>query len=97
MRREIFIQNLKCAGCAGTIIRSLSSVAGISDVQVDQENDAVRFNASEDRLVPLAEETLAHLGYPKVDDPNSLLHKAKSFVSCAVGRVGNLMEEEAQS
>lgn len=32
-------------------------------------------------------EKLSKLGYPEVGDKNTVLHKAKSFVSCAVGRM----------
>ncbi|MFN8332442.1 MAG: heavy-metal-associated domain-containing protein [Saprospiraceae bacterium] len=73
------MQNLKCAGCAGTIIRSLSSVAGISDVQVDQENDAVDL-MHQKTAGSFGRRDFSTPGVSKVDDPNSLLHKAKSFV-----------------
>ena len=30
---------------------------------------------------------LSKLGYPEVGDVNTIVHKTKSFVSCAVGRI----------
>ncbi len=81
------IQNLKCHGCANTIVTQLSKLNGISDVTVDNETDAVSFNYSSDIELELAKNKLSDLGYPVVGESNSLPKKAKSFVSCAVGRM----------
>ncbi len=32
-------------------------------------------------------ETLRKLGYPEVGDSNSLINKATSYISCAVGKI----------
>ncbi|CAM1371493.1 Heavy metal transport/detoxification protein (fragment) [Tenacibaculum litoreum] len=32
-------------------------------------------------------EKLSKLGYPEAGDKNTMVHKAKSFVSCAVGKI----------
>ena len=82
----IKIENLKCGGCAATIKKGLLSIENVSDVLVDVENDTVSIT-SENVLIDLIKEKLSKLGYPEVGDKNTLVHKAKSFVSCAVGRI----------
>ncbi len=86
MTREINIENLKCGGCANTITRELSAMKGVDEVSVDVENSLVKFNAPE-TIFNLVKEKLSKLGYPEVGSANNVLHKAKSFVSCAVGRI----------
>ncbi len=87
MKKTIIIQNLKCGGCANTIIKKVSALQGISKVEVNNETDSVSFIAEKEEDVLIVKEKLSVLGYPSVDDANSLITKAKSFVSCASGRV----------
>jgi len=81
------IQNLKCHGCANTIVTQLSKLTGISDVLVKTETDEVSFGYSSDAEFETVKEKLSQLGYPIAGDANTLGKKAKSFVSCAVGRM----------
>lgn len=82
----IKIENLKCGGCAATIKKGLLSIENVDEVLVDVENDTVSIS-SKNVLIDLIKEKLSKLGYPEVGDKNTLVHKAKSFVSCAVGRI----------
>ncbi|CAM1369797.1 Heavy metal transporter [Tenacibaculum soleae] len=86
MKQEIYIENLKCGGCANTITNGLKAIDKVSEVIVDVEKSLVTLITNETTLV-VVKEKLAKLGYPEVGDKNTVLHKAKSFVSCAVGRV----------
>ncbi|WP_233861282.1 heavy-metal-associated domain-containing protein [Tenacibaculum piscium] len=86
MTQEIYIENLKCGGCANTIINGLTAIQGVNEVKVDVEKSLVTLNATEESLI-LSKEKLAKLGYPEVGSENTVLHKAKSFVSCAVGKI----------
>lgn len=88
MNQNINIENLKCGGCAATIIKGLSGINGVEDVTVDVETSMVSFQASNDKLQEVKTK-LSKLGYPEVGDKNTIAHKAKSFVSCAVGRVNS--------
>lgn len=88
MNQNINIENLKCGGCASTIIKGLSGIDGVKDITVDVENSMVSFS-SEEATLNAVKEKLSKLGYPEVGDKNTVLHKAKSFVSCAVGRVNS--------
>lgn len=89
MKTTIQIQNLKCGGCANTIITQLSKLKGISDVDVDNNTDEVSFNHNSETEFNLVKQKLSDLGYPMTGESNSLPKKAKSFVSCAVGRMTN--------
>ena len=82
----IKIENLKCGGCAATIKKELLSIENVSDILVDVANDTVSIT-SENVLIDVIKEKLSKLGYPEVGDKNTIVHKAKSFVSCAVGRI----------
>ncbi len=86
MKTDIQIENLKCGGCAATIKKGLLSLENINEVEVDVENSIVSIT-SEGEVIEVVREKLSKLGYPEVGDKNTVLHKAKSFVSCAVGRM----------
>ena len=86
MKTEFHIENLKCGGCAATIKKGVSELKGIISVDVDIENSIVSVEADKEISVEIKEK-LSKLGYPEVGDKNTVMHKAKSFVSCAVGRV----------
>ena len=87
MRTSISVQNLKCGGCAHTITSKLSTIENISDLQVDVEENLVSFNYLSETDAVKVKEKLKNLGYPSIDDGNSLASKAKSFVSCATGKI----------
>lgn len=87
MKTAITIQNLKCGGCAKTITTKLTGIEHISDLIVDVDSSTVTFehNNTEDALT--VKERLKSLGYPSIDDKNSMGTKAMSFVSCATGKM----------
>ena len=87
MESSLQIQNLKCGGCAHTIVTQLSKLAGIAEVKVNNETNEVRFNYDSDPQIEMVKKKLSDLGYPVVGVSNSLPKKAKSFVSCAIGRL----------
>ena len=89
MKHSIQIENLKCGGCATTITHGLTAMEGVTEVLVDHEQNRVTFSADLSKL-SLVKEKLASLGYPQQGSVSGLtagLATAKSFVSCAIGRV----------
>ncbi len=82
----ISIDNLKCAGCAHTIQNSLEKIRGVGSVQVDLDNECVTFEHETDEAVQQVRGRLAFLGYPLAGTSNTF-QKAKSYVSCAVGKL----------
>jgi len=86
---NINVENIKCGGCASTITKKMTAMAEVSSVDVDIENGIVTLQGDHlmrDTLVA----RLESLGYPEVGSVAGLKSakaKAKSVVSCAVGRL----------
>ena len=87
MKATIHIQNLKCGGCAKTITSKVSALCNISNVSVDVESSSVSFNYNDFTDAVLVKDKLKSIGYPSIDMNNSTISKAKSFVSCASGKM----------
>jgi len=87
MKTSIVVQNLRCGGCANTITNKLSSLNNISDVKVDVMESTVTFNSLDEAAILSVSEKLKNLGYPSIEDTNSITSKLKSFVSCATGKM----------
>jgi copper chaperone len=90
MEHVIEVENIRCGGCANTITHSLQKLEGVSSVSVDIENGRVTVTMDiddRDRLVA----ALLKNGYPEKGSAEGLQAakaKAKSFVSCAIGKLG---------
>ncbi len=87
MKTTLKIQNLKCGGCANTILKKMSTIKNITDIEVDNETDTVSFNYDDNNTLNKVTTLLNNIGYPVSGEKNALSTKAKSFVSCAVGRI----------
>jgi len=90
MKQTFEVENVKCGGCANTLKKALKDEFG--EVEVDLEVtprkitlELEEFNKENLKL------KLRSLGYPLSDDELSTLQnvgaKAKSFVSCAIGKM----------
>lgn len=86
MNTQIEIENLKCGGCAATIKKGLLSLNGVEEVAINVDESLVTVTSEKDNLQEVKEK-LSKMGYPEVGDKNSIIHKAKSYVSCAVGKM----------
>jgi copper chaperone CopZ len=89
MKTTLEIQNLKCGGCANTIKNKLDSFETLSDLDINNDLNTVSFTYGDDNTLSAVKEELLKLGYPVVGDKNALTTKAKSFVSCAIGRLNS--------
>ena len=80
----IEIENLKCGGCVNSIKTGLEKI-GMKKVSVDLENQMVKFEGEREK----AAIKLKSLGYPEKgsENSNSIKTKAKSYVSCAIGKI----------
>jgi copper chaperone len=86
----LHVENLKCGGCANTIKKSLSGISGVSVVDVHPETGEVIFEA-DPGLRPKVAETLRAIGYPETGTVTGIaasVANAKSYVSCAIGKLG---------
>lgn len=86
MEMTITVQNLRCGGCVNTITTKISEMENIQDVKVDRETSTVSFQYTESEDALKVKNKLKKLGYPEIDDKNSLMTKASSMVSCASGK-----------
>jgi copper chaperone CopZ len=84
MTHKIEVENIKCGGCMNSIKTALLKIENVTEVAIDKETDTITIDADNDRAVFV--NTLSSLGYPEKGH-NTLLHKGKSFVSCAVGNL----------
>ena len=83
------IQNLKCAGCATSITKALNELVGIYKIVVDNEQNSVTFQYVEESQIKIVEDKLSSLVYQIDSDPNSILKKAKRYVSYEVEIISN--------
>lgn len=84
MIHTIEVENIKCGGCINSIKTALQKIATVSDVEINKETETIIVNTETERELLI--ETLSKLGYPEKGH-NTLLHKGKSFVSCAIGNM----------
>ena len=88
METKIYIENLKCGGCAATIKKGILSIDGVSEIAINVDESLVEVITKSDVTIEVKEK-LSKMGYPEVGDSNTLLHKAKSYVSCATGKMSS--------
>ncbi|MEO8934528.1 MAG: heavy-metal-associated domain-containing protein [Xanthomarina sp.] len=87
MKTSVIVQNLKCGGCVNTITNKLSEIKNISEIIVDVEESKISFNYIEQEDAFLVKEKLKTIGYPSIEQENSIFYKTKSFISCATGKL----------
>ena len=90
MRQTFEVENVKCGGCANTLKTKLRDAFG--DVEVDLEVSPRKITLEiEDNQIDELKDQLRSLGYPLSSEELSPLQnvgaKAKSFVSCAIGKM----------
>lgn len=86
---QVHVQNIKCGGCEKSIIKGLTSIEGLSNIIIDRDQQLVTTNGDESLREQLVAK-LKSMGYPEQGTVSGLdagLANAKSFVSCAIGRV----------
>lgn len=91
MSYEISVENIKCGGCANTITSKLSQLDGVDNCEVDVEKGVVTINGDESHKAEVTS-LLLKLGYPESGTAEGLKAakaKAKSYVSCAVGKMNS--------
>jgi copper chaperone CopZ len=87
MKTTVQIQNLKCNGCATTIKNNLQKLQNITGIEINLEDSLVSFDHKTNEDLENVKKHLHDLGYPLIGEDNKFKTKAKSYVSCAVGRM----------
>jgi len=92
MKQTYEVLNVKCGGCANTLKTKLEEEFGEVEVNLEVEPRQITLEI-EDTNVPTLRQALKKLGYPMSDEELSTIEgfstTAKSFVSCAVGKMGS--------
>lgn len=84
----IEVENVKCGGCASTIEKTLLGVSGVAAVDVEIADGRITVQADSDLRDGLVA-VLLKAGYPEkgsVEGLKAARAKARSYVSCAVGK-----------
>ena len=84
MNTTLSVENIKCGGCANSIRSRLSNL--VSAVEVDVENGNISFSYTTEDELDQVISALEKMGYPRMGT-SRFSHKAKSYVSCMIGRV----------
>jgi len=84
------VENVKCGGCANTLKTKLKESFGEIEVDLEVHPRKITLDIEENQKEEL-QKKLRSLGYPLSTDQLSTLEnvgiKAKSFVSCAIGKM----------
>lgn len=90
MKINIEVENVRCSGCANTITKKLMSIDGVNAVDIGIEAQIVTIETDDESALPSYVEALLAMGYPEkgsVEGMEALKGKAKSVISCAIGKV----------
>ena len=92
MKQTFQVKNVRCGGCAGTLTKALAQDFGEVEVNLELEPREITLELKEGQEEALKLK-LRSLGYPLLSDELSTFQTvgttAKSFVSCAIGKMDN--------
>ncbi|MEL1243834.1 heavy-metal-associated domain-containing protein [Flavobacterium sp. DGU11] len=83
MEQLFVVENIKCGGCENTIKKALKKIPQVEDVVITLETGTIKITGTAHRDVIVNK--LHVLGYPQKGE-NSFVSKAKSYLSCAIGK-----------
>lgn len=86
MTHNLFVENIKCGGCAHSIEASLSKMQGVHQVKVDITQGSIQLDVDEVDTLRAVIEKLHHMGYP-LPGKGSGMTTASSYISCLIGKV----------
>ena len=90
MKQTFEVHNVKCGGCANTLTKSLKDDFGSVEVDLSVNPRKITLDIEDNKIEELKLK-LRSLGYPLTNDELSGFKKAtttaKSFVSCAIGKI----------
>lgn len=91
MQKSFKALNIKCLGCVNSIKEVLKSEFGDVDVDLTQEPRVVSLNIENEEAELSFRKKMKSMGYPIEDEELGAFAKgslkAKSFISCAIGKI----------
>lgn len=86
---QIIVENIKCSGCVSTIKDKLTKLYNTDNINIDVENGIIDIDLADNNRESVIKDLL-NLGYPEINSTKGFTKtkaKAKSFVSCAIGKM----------
>lgn len=86
------LDNIKCGGCANTLLKTLKSYSEINSPSVDHSTGIVQFEHPEEFRLTGLKRKLRNLGYPEKGSLTGLSKvaaNAVSYASCAIGKMSS--------
>jgi copper chaperone CopZ len=84
-KQVIWVENIKCGGCITSIKSAIMKFAGVKSVEINLEEEKISIVGQGVKKEAILKK-LTSLGYPEKGH-NTILNQAKSYVSCAVGKM----------
>jgi copper chaperone len=82
---EFFVENIKCGGCINGIKNALLAFPGVKSVEIILDEEKIIMQG-ENLVREIYIKKLDSMGYPEKGN-NTFVKEAKSYVSCAIGKV----------
>jgi copper chaperone CopZ len=80
-----FVENIKCGGCMSGTKKALLEFSGVKSVNINLEEEKITIQGEQlDKASYIKK--MDGMGYPEKGN-NTFLKEAKSYVSCAKGKV----------
>ena len=99
MKYSLEVDNIKCEGCATKVKNELSKKYEFIEVDLEKMPRVVTVELDADQVDTLRAD-MKSLGYPATDESLSgfenLSTKAKSFISCASGKMDNMTKSNTK-
>lgn len=96
MKYSLEVHNIKCEGCATKVKNELSKKYESIEVDLEKMPRVVTVELDESQIGEF-KSIMKSLGYPATDEKLSGLEnvssKAKSFISCASGKIDNMAKK----
>jgi copper chaperone CopZ len=90
MKKTFQVENIKCGGCAKTVTTKLQKQFGEVIVNLEKTPREITLDIA-DKDIDALKQKMKSLGYPFSDEKlgtiDTIGTKAKSFVSCAIGKM----------
>ena len=83
---ELFVENIKCGGCMTSIKKGILELSGVTHVEIALEEEKITIEGDHLNRAAISKK-LDGMGYPEKGN-NTLFKEAKSYVSCAIGKIG---------
>lgn len=68
-------------------MKKISTIENVTNVNVSVEESTVAFDSLSQNEITIVRHKMAVLGYPADGENNSVISKAKSYFSCAAGKM----------